>query len=234
LKSGPNNMPFIALLVFALLPSLIWLWFFLKRDPKPEPRHMILRVFLIGVLMVVPAIGAQIILNRFWFGLVAMTLMAAAVEEAAKYGAARWGAFGSVDFDEPVDAMIYMIIAGLGFAAMENLLVLISPSISGLSMIAGVSGLRFLTATFVHALSAGLMGYFVSLQIFREKRGLAWMGLLVAALIHAAYNLSIIGLAAQIDNYKYLVYTLLLIIPLGIGILDLIAFAHLKKIDQDG
>jgi RsiW-degrading membrane proteinase PrsW (M82 family) len=101
-------------------------------------------------------------------------------------------------------------------------------------MIAGVSGLRFLTATFVHALSAGLMGYFVSLQIFRKKRGLAWMGLLVAALIHAAYNLSIIGLAAQIDNYKYLVYNLLLIIPLGIGILDLIAFAHLKKIDQDG
>lgn len=227
-------MPFIVLLAFALLPSLAWLWFFLRRDPNPEPRHMIIRVFLLGVIMVVPALGAQFLLNRFWLGLVAMVLVAALIEEAAKYGAARLGAFGSTEFDEPVDAMIYMITAGLGFAAMENLLVLINPTISGLTMVAGISGLRFLTATFIHAFASGLVGYFISLQVFRNKRGFAWLGLLSATLVHAVYNLSVLGLAVQIDNYDYLVYTLLLIIPLGVGILDFIAFAHLKKIDEDG
>ena len=42
----------IALLV-GIVPSLIWLWFWLKEDSRrPEPRGMILRTFLAGMAAV--------------------------------------------------------------------------------------------------------------------------------------------------------------------------------------
>ncbi len=224
-------MNFLLLLAFALLPSLAWLWFFLRRDPNPEPRWMIIKVFLLGALMVVPALLAQRLLNNLWLGFAFALVFAAFIEEIAKYGAARWGAFSSPEFDEPVDAMIYMITAGLGFAAVENLFVLIGPEITTVSLAIGASAMRFLTATFIHALTSGLWGYFIALKVFRKKKGFVWLGLAVATLVHAAYNLSIFGLSALIDNHAYLVYTLLLIIPLGVAILDAIAFAHLKDPD---
>ncbi len=222
-------MPFLLLIAFAVLPSLLWLWFFLRRDPNPEPRWMIVKVFLLGALMVVPAAVAQSLAGLVWLGFIFALVFASFVEEAAKYGAARWGAFGSPEFDEPVDAMIYMITAGLGFAAMENLLYLISPDIDTLSLVVGSSLMRFLTATFLHALASGLWGYFIALQIFYQKKGFAWLGLVVATGLHAVYNLAVLGLATQVDNQPFLAYTLLLIIPLGIGVLDALAFAHLKK-----
>lgn len=222
-------MNFFVLLIFAVLPSLIWLWFFLIRDPNPEPRSMIIKVFLLGALMVVPAAAIQYLFVLTWPPLIIALIFASFVEEVAKYGAARWGAFRSPEFDEPVDAMIYMITAGLGFAALENLLYLISPEIDTLPLLAGSSLMRFLTATFLHALASGLWGYFIALQVFYRKRGFAWLGLVVATAIHAVYNLAVIGLSGQMDNQPYLAYTLLLMIPLGVGIMDVIAFARLKQ-----
>jgi len=222
-------MSFYLLIVFALLPSLIWLIFFLKRDKNPEPRWLIARTFMIGALMVIPAIGAQYLLNYFSNKFIVCLIIAALIEEVSKYGAAFWGAFHLPELDEPIDAMIYMITAGLGFAAMENLLVLVNLNIATLHLMVGATLMRFLTATFIHALSSGLMGYFISFKIFKKRKYFVWIGLIVATAIHAAYNLSIFGLSSQMDNYAYLAYTLLLIIPLGVAILDIIAFAHLKK-----
>ena len=45
-------------------------------------------------------------------------------EEVAKYLIIKIRILRDPEFDEPIDAMIYMIIAGLGFAALENILVL--------------------------------------------------------------------------------------------------------------
>jgi len=223
-------MPFALLLIFALLPSLLWLLFFLKRDPNPEPRLMIVKVFLFGMLMVVPAVLAQIIFKSIWPGLIVSLLLASFIEELMKYLAARWGALKSNAFDEPVDAMIYMITAGLGFAAIENLIVLINPTLINLSLVIGASTMRFLTATFIHALASGLLGYFIALQRIHRKKIFFFVGLILVTLIHSLYNLGITGLSEQVDNYAYLAYTLLLIIPLGVAILDVIAFNHLKKI----
>jgi len=41
---------------FGILPSIIWLQFYLRRDVKPEPKSMILKIFFYGVLMTIPAI----------------------------------------------------------------------------------------------------------------------------------------------------------------------------------
>ncbi len=224
-------MHFSLLIIFAFLPSFVWLWFFLKRDQNPEPRLMIAKAFLFGALMVAPAIITQFILESIWPGFIISLILASFIEELVKYGAAHWSTLKSFALDEPVDVMIYMITAGLGFAAVENLIVLIDPSIINISIVISASAMRFLTATFIHALTSGLWGYFIALQKIHKKKSLLWLGLFLATGIHALYNLGIVGLSEQMDNRAYLAYTLLLIIPLGAAILDTIAFAHLKKIN---
>jgi protease PrsW len=225
-------MPFLLLLAFAILPSLAWLLFFLRRDDNPEPHRMIIKVFLFGALMTVPAFAGQYLIGSLSLGFLFYLIASAFIEEIAKYGAAFWGAFKFPDFDEPVDAMIYLITAGLGFAAMENLIVLINPHIATFSLLAGASAMRFLTATFVHALTSGLLGYFIGLQFYKKKKGLIVFGIIVAVAVHAIYNIMILSLTTRIDNYTYLAYNLLVIIPLALGILDIIAFNHLKKITK--
>ena len=42
------------------------------------------------------------------------------IEEAVKYLAAKTSALRSKAFDEPVDAMVYLVVAALGFAAPQN------------------------------------------------------------------------------------------------------------------
>ena len=46
------------LLIFALTPSLIWLFYFLKKDPHPEPKREIVKIFP-GVYFLVRA-GTQV------------------------------------------------------------------------------------------------------------------------------------------------------------------------------
>ena len=48
----------------------------------------------------------------------------ALIEEYVKYFMVKVGGFRNRELDEPCDIMIYMIIAALGFAALENILVL--------------------------------------------------------------------------------------------------------------
>ncbi len=221
-------MSFFLLLIFALMPSFIWLWFFLQRDRDPEPRWMLIKVFLLGALMVVPAIGFQSVLAFIPLIFIISLILSALIEEVVKYWASRT-VLRSPEFDEPVDAMIYMITAGLGFAAAENLLLLIGPMVGTISDAIGISILRFLTATFIHALAPGLWGYFIARQRFQNKKCF-WWGLIAATAVHAVYNLAIFGLSDRMDNQPYLIYALLLIVPLGIGILEVVVFTRLKKI----
>ena len=60
-----------------------------------------------------------------------LLLVWAAIEELVKFSAISLVALRSVYFDEPVDALIYMITVALGFAAIENSLFLLAPLLDG-------------------------------------------------------------------------------------------------------
>ena len=100
------------------------------------------------------------------------------------------------DFDEPIDAMVYMIIAGLGFAAVEN----IASVAKGIIPFGGgpngveIASLRFVGATLLHSLASALVGYYWGLAM-RDKAKLGWLiaeGIGVATLLHAIFNSLII------------------------------------------
>ncbi len=221
----------IILVTLGLIPSLVWLYFYTRKDCHPEPKNLLAQTFLMGIV-----ISPVAILLQFSFAQLASTitgisqaatqntsyffLWAAVVEEVIKFYAVRMLIMGSPEFDEPIDAMIYMITAGLGFAAMENILVMFRVFPDGTQVALATWTLRFTGATLLHALSSGLMGYFLAMSWFFQdhKKKLVFIGLIMATVFHFTFN---IFLSAFDNRLTGLVYStaLLLIMAFLVSIL---------------
>lgn len=163
--------------------GVFWLIFFLFEDrEKPEPFLMIVATFLLGFLAALAAAFVQYLIANFmlfpWYSLPSLFINGA-IEEVAKLLVILIFIKRSVFFDEPVDFMIYLITAGLGFATIENILFLASTA--GFEEFIGLASLRFVGATLMHALAAGFIGYFWA-------KNKLLLGLLIASIIHAAFN----------------------------------------------
>jgi len=194
---------------FGILPSIIWLLFYLRRDAHPESNRMVLKIFFYGILAALPAIllemGILGFLQELKFSPSLLTFLnifigVALIEEFLKYLVVREKVLDHPEFDEPIDIMLYMIIAALGFAAAENILILFSLGpVFLLGNVFTVSLLRFWGATFLHALCSGSLGYFWALAIFETKKGknLLAIGLIQAVVLHGLYNFSIMELSGK-------------------------------------
>lgn len=199
-------MSYFFLVLLALLPSFIWLFFYLRKDTHPESNWMVLKIFFYGMLAAFPAalieMGIFEVFDRlsfptFLIGVLNIFVGVALVEELIKYLVVKEKALNNPEFDEPLDAMLYMIIAALGFAALENILILLPTAPNFLVKEAlMISGLRFVGATFLHALASGLVGYFLALSFFETKKRIKLLsaGLGIAIVLHGLYNFSIIRL----------------------------------------
>ncbi len=213
-------MPSLEIVAFALaggiLPVLIWLFFWLKEDrERPEPKKLIARIFFAGALAVIAAYPLELLWCKLGFlsgacvrlsanpvsmviGSEKLLLVAwALTEEILKFLAAYVIALRSRHFDEPVDAMIYLITAALGFAALENSLFLFNAlSESGSSITTLLTGnFRFLGANVIHVISSAVIGGMVGLS-FKLGRGqrvlYVLIGLFTATTLHAMFNFLII------------------------------------------
>ncbi len=225
-----SSLFFFLSLILAIIPSIIWLFFYLRKDSHPEPNWMVLTVFLLGAISVLLAVGLEKIAGYLCHNFIVILIASAFIEEIVKYIAARFGTWKKPALDEPVDVMLYMIIAGLGFAALENLFFLLDPVLTTPLHLAEVSMTRFLGATFIHALASGTWGYFIALNYFSnskksKKRLYFWIGLLLAGLLHGAYNLSIM-IASKQQSFAL---ALSLIIPLILIFVNIGSFRKLKK-----
>ena len=188
-------MYLIAPIAMAIAPSIALLAYFHGKDrERPEPKRMVLIVFLAGVVSIVPAVFLELIVSRFGSPFFPSPLLAAAFEafvvagfceEWMKRQAVKICIYGKKAFDERLDGIIYMITAGLGFACMENVLYVIDGGIQA-------ALIRAFTAIPLHAGASGIMGYFIGIARFaqdkREERALFRRGLLWAVLIHGYYD----------------------------------------------
>lgn len=192
------------------IPAFLWLWFWLREDSEhPEPRYYILLTFFYGALAVPFALVLQILINKtfgvgstsvivslpFIYALLVVFVWAG-IEEFVKYIAAWHGGLKKTVTDEAVDVPIYMISAALGFAALENILFLISPLLDNdLQQIIQTTKLRFIGAMLVHVASSALIGIFVGYSLYftkTMKRRFLVVGFILATLLHALFNLFII------------------------------------------
>lgn len=178
------------------LPALLWLWFWLHEDRlHPEPRGAIVLTFIGGMAAALLAYFIERSIMSAGFVFSTMLILWAITEEVLKFGFAYFTALRRKVCDEPVDDMIYMLTAALGFAALENTLFLLAPLASGdiaKSLLTG--NLRFIGATLLHIAASSLIGAFGAFYFYkgRKTRDIAiFVGLVVATALHAGFNLII-------------------------------------------
>jgi protease PrsW len=232
----------IYLIFLALLPGLLWLFYFLRKDNLPEPKKMILKIFFLGMVSALPAAlvegGLQKILpeNIFSDGtwqcylcaFIFIVISVALIEELAKYSVVRLQVIRSQELDEPVDLIIYMIVAALGFATLENIFIFLAPETFyyTVSETLTLASFRFVSATFLHALCSGAIGYFMALSFceIKHKKILMLSGFSIAILLHGLYNFSIMKVEG------FFKFGLPTIIILALAIFTYFSIIHLKKL----
>jgi len=200
---------------FGVLPSLIWLIFYLREDVRPEPKKMVLKIFFYGILIAFPValfemftlkIISELEMSQLLAKILENFLAIAFVEEFGKYLVVKTAVLKNKELDEPIDLMLYMIISALGFASVENIFLAFSKK-SYFALLVG----RFLSATLLHALCSGILGYFLAVSFFEHKKKFFFLslGFLLATILHGFYDFSIIEIEG---NLKVIIIALILLL----------------------
>jgi RsiW-degrading membrane proteinase PrsW (M82 family) len=237
-------MAFIPLisLILGFLPGFAWLIFYVKEEEThPEPRWLILFAFAAGIVFGLIAVVFESLLTTAAAGFsisefsIAALGVFALVEETMKFSAAYLVIGKSRIARNPVDLMIYLIVAALGFATLENVGALTTflstahgagMTSSFVASFAEALSLRFVGATLLHSLTSGIVGYYWALGMLqgKVKRYLS-LGLVIAAVLHALFNLLIL-------NYGSFTYALIFLTLLGFFVLS--DFEKLKITTREG
>lgn len=205
----------ISHLILAFLPPVLWLMFYLREDKNPEPKSLLLISFVGGMLTAILAIFAECFwavlitgqpctnLNSEYVNPLWIFVGISFIEEYAKYLPVKLLIHRRKDFDEPIDAMIYMMTAALGFASLENAIfsfkifygtaensLAILP-FNQTSLLAGLDMAvnRFVGANLLHALSSGIVGFFLARAWFSPYRHhFLALGIISASVLHTGFN----------------------------------------------
>jgi RsiW-degrading membrane proteinase PrsW (M82 family) len=212
----------IVALVLGLLPGFAWLVFYLSEETHPEPKRLIAFTFVVGMAFGFFTVAIE---NLFtgWiagFGFAELSLLSlfglAIIEETMKFTAAHFAINRNPEVSEPVDAMIYMIVAALGFATLENIGAIagITPQAAIVPAVLETVSLRFVGATLLHTLTSGIVGYYwargiVEGKVVRYVLG----GLALAAILHTTFNYLIL-------TYGGAVYSVIFLIIVGFFVLN--------------
>lgn len=195
-------------LIIGLLPSFVWVYFFIREDEAhPEPKRLLIYAFLAGAIATFFVIGPQTALNDILESInihqysFASFMFLGGIEEVFKFLAVYLAVARLKDFDEPVDAMIYMIIAALGFAAVENIASVLHQAgeLFGGDKTIEVASLRFIGATLLHSTSSAFVGYYWGMAMKKIREGVAMIekrnfwgyiieGVGIGTLLHAIFN----------------------------------------------
>lgn len=178
-----------SVLTAAIAPGVFLLtYLYLKDKYEAEPIHMVVRMFLIGVLILFPIMILQRGLE-LWLGSHPMLDafgLAGAVEESVKWFVLYHIIYNHTEFDEPYDGIVYAASISLGFATLENVLyALVQPSDFGNLLF------RALMPVSGHALFGITMGYYMGKAKFASpsrSRQFLLASLLLPAVLHGLYD----------------------------------------------
>lgn len=235
LETNGNNLLFSVGL--GVIPVFVWLWFWLKEDLRPEPKFILLLTFFMGMIAVglafvfengILIIGQALEIEKTAIGFGIILFFWALIEEILKYLAAKHAALKRPCFDEPIDAIIYMITAALGFAALENFFFLLNVFEADGILTGFITGnLRFLGATLLHTATSAIVGASIAFSFFHKenrKRNVIG-GIAIATILHFIFNCFIINIEGT--------NILKVFIPLWIAIIVIIfIFEKVKRIKK--
>ncbi|MFA9423539.1 MAG: PrsW family glutamic-type intramembrane protease [Sedimentibacter sp.] len=195
----------------AITPGIalaLFFYFFDRYDR--EPIRMLLKVFIMGIFSVIPAIFIENILSSFnvFPGILSVGytafIVAGLTEEYIKRKVVLKSVYFNPVFNEKLDGIVYCVIAALGFATIENVMYVVFR----FSDVESIGFYRAILSVPAHMLFAVTMGYYLSLAKFAatpEKSQFYFKkSLTVPAILHGVFDFI---LMSQID------FLMLLLVP---------------------
>jgi RsiW-degrading membrane proteinase PrsW (M82 family)/ribosomal protein S18 acetylase RimI-like enzyme len=182
------------LIALAIAPGVAICLFIFHRDAyNREPKLNLIFTFLLGAATVFPAAWIENAIidmsaNSIAQMAVRAFLLVALVEELGKFAVLRLYSYPRKSFDEPLDGIVYGVMASMGFATFENILYVTQASQTGTGY--QVAFLRMFLAVPAHATFGVLMGYFAGKAKFDSANSTMWLlkGLFWAVFFHGAYD----------------------------------------------
>lgn len=176
-----------------IVPSLIWLGFWLRENKeKPEPKGILAVCFILGMISVILILPIQKFIQININSVITQIVGWASIEEIIKYLVVMLVLYKTEYLNKPIDWPIFLITTALGFAALENMLFLIKPISLGQATVGLLTGnLRFLGSTLLHAVSSGIIGIMAGLSFYiidYKKKYYIIFGFIVAIALHSLFN----------------------------------------------
>lgn len=205
------------LLAAALLPPLILMWIVERMDKlEKEPRSLLWGLFFRGVLAMFPILVLEVVADQFidffyWSPLVYLFLayfvIPGFIEEGIKYRVLLRRVWNEPNFNYRFDGVVYAVFVSLGFAAVENVMYVLT---SGFSTAVA----RAIFSIPGHAMFGVVMGAGLGrakwlfehrqLEQAAAARSRAWI---LAAILHGLYDFLLVGF-----GWIFYVYFVILVI----------------------
>lgn len=209
-------MKALVLLALAIAPGLaISIFIYTKDKFEKEPHRFLLIAFILGMMAIAPAIvleqtGAMFLLagDSTFMVFIHAFIIVGFTEEFCKFFVLRFYAYRKLEFNEPFDGITYSVMVAMGFATLENIFYVFQYGM-------GNAFMRMFTAVPAHAAFGVVMGYYAGLARFSlNPKALLFRGWLLAALLHGAYdfslmerNIPMIALGAGVSLYLGIRYS---------------------------
>ena len=184
------------LFILAIAPVIFLLSYVKKKDPNPEPKNLLKKIFILGCISVIPAIALEMACKALFIGEKEIESFSdvffgvALIEEFVKWIIVYVICFKNKHFDETYDAIVYAAYSALAFACIENIgYVLLDEDGAGLF----VGILRAFTAVPGHLFDGVIMGYYFAKARSAKAQnksvfGLLFCSLLMPSIIHGIYD----------------------------------------------
>jgi RsiW-degrading membrane proteinase PrsW (M82 family) len=188
-------------IILSFFFPFLWIYYFCRKDPHPEPILWLVFAFFLGILSGILSFKAEESLaNLFIFdpNNTYLVLISVFFEEFFKFLVIAVFIFSKKVFDEPIDAMIYMMFSAFGFAFIENFGYLTRAKLetltndSFLNVVFITALLRFLGPNLIHILSSSLIGFGYSFKVATRHSLPFFISFLAAIFLHFIFNFVII------------------------------------------
>ena len=180
-------------LLITIVPSLLILIYFFLSDKFKEPKGTIALVFGLGVLICLPAgiinefMGVNFS-NIFSERLLYSFLGPAWGEEILKFLILYTIVLKRNEFNEPMDGIVYGVVASLGFATYENYDYVFRLAETWNIDPAQMAIWRSYSAVPMHGLNGCIMGFYFGKYAFTADKKYLVLSLLIPFLLHGFYN----------------------------------------------
>lgn len=173
------------LILLALAPSLLWLWWFWARGGQRERVDPLARAFILGAIAIAPALaierwGASFMPKGFMIG---FFLIVGPAEETLKLLATLLALGSSWQPARTTDKIVVAAAAALGFAFAENLFFFatLNPAAIALRMLASVPAHVLMSVPWAVALGRAR-------KLYPSDCALVIMTLALSSFLHGAYD----------------------------------------------